>query len=122
MRIDDRRVNGRVTLEQEDIIKPWMILICPPDVRWIDGIDENGNILPIPDSVAGAAIFAAANAFVQLALMVLVIDPDPKALPFPVYSFNKVTQVLTIDIDEIKAGHIMEIALPSGVVTVKSSK
>lgn len=29
MRIDDRRVNGRVTLEREDIIKPWMILIGP---------------------------------------------------------------------------------------------
>lgn len=122
MRIDDRRVNGRVTLEQEDIIKPWMILIAPLDAWWIDGIDENGHILQIPNSVAGAAIFAEAKAFVPLTLMVLAIDPDPKALPFPVYSFNISTNVLTIDIDEIKAGHIMEIALPSGVINMKSSK
>lgn len=99
-----------------------MILIGSLNVQWIDGVDENGNILQIPNSVAGAAIFAAANAFVPLTLMVIAIDPEPKALPFPAYSFNKITKVLTIDIDEIKAGHIMEIALPSGVITVKSSK
>lgn len=121
MRIDDRGVNGRVTLEREDIFKPWMILIDSMDAGWIDGVDENGKILQIPNSVAGAVIFAAANAFVPLALMVLVTSPMLKVLPFPVYSFNNITNVLTIDIDEIKAGHIMEIALPSGVITVKSS-
>ena len=124
MRIDDRRVNGRVTLEQEDLIKPWVILINPLSTQgglWIDSVDEKGNIRPIPDSVAGAAISAAINALVPLSLMVLVPEPEPKALPFPVYGFNALANVLTIDIDKIKAGHIVEIALPSGVITVKAS-
>lgn len=123
MRIDDRKVNGRVTLEREDIIKPWMILIDPQGRwgQWIDGVDEKGNLCKLPDSVAGAAISAAANAFIPLSLIVLKNDPEPVALPFPVYSFNNIANVLTIDIDRIMPGRIIKITLPSGVITVESS-
>lgn len=98
-----------------------MILIGPQGGQWIDGVDEKGHIRKLPDSVAGAAISAAANAYAPLSLMVLAMEPKPMALPFPVYSFNKFANVLTIDIDKIMAGHIMEITLPSGVITVTSS-
>lgn len=121
MRIDDRKVNGRITIEPGDIIKPWMILIDLQGGQWIDGVDENRRIRKIPDSMAGAAISAAANAFAPLSLMVLVMGPDPMVLPFPLYSFNQIANVLTIDIDKLMPNKTLEIALPSGSITVKDS-
>ena len=120
MRIDDRKVNGMVTFEQEDTIKPWMIFInAMGEGQWIDGVDEKKNPRTLPDSMAGAAISAAVNALVPVSLMVLATEPKPTAIPFPVYSFNAFANVLTIDIDKIMTGKILEIALPEGSITVK---
>lgn len=45
-----------------------------------------------------------------------------KVLSLPVYTVNKTAKTITIDIGELIAGITLEIALPSGHITVKESK
>lgn len=58
MKIDDRKVNGCITFERQDTIQTWTILISPTGGMWAAGIDEAGEFIKIPNSVAGAAIIA----------------------------------------------------------------
>lgn len=91
MRIDNRKVNGQITIEPEDTIRTWMIAVNGQTAFWftIMLIETSGNV---------------------------------KVLPMPAYTFNQGITKLTVDIGEIMAGHTLEIALPSGVITIKESK
>lgn len=98
MRIDNRKVNGQITIEPEDTIPTWMIAINGQTAFWFTGGDETANLIELPAGVAGAHIKTTVTAF----------DPG-------------ITK-LSIDIGEIMAGHTLEIALPSGVIIIKDSK
>lgn len=119
MKIDNRKVNGRITFEREDTIQTYTIVAGPEGGVWAYGMDEAGEIIKMPNSVAGAAIFAKLVTIDPI--LITVINPlgDIKTLPFPSYVFNNNTGMLSIDIDEIMTGKTLEIALPSGAITVK---
>lgn len=74
MRIDNRTVNGQITIDPEDII------------------------------------------------MTKEASGDRIVLPMPAYTVDSVTTKCSIDIGELIAGVILDIALPSGTITVKESK
>lgn len=120
MRIDDRKVNGRIVFEQGDIIRTWTIFVGPEGGMWIAGFDEHGEPVRIPNSVAGAAIL---EALMEPPILFTVMNPygEQKILPFPSYSINIDNTKLSIDIGEIMAGKALEIALPSGAITMKDA-
>lgn len=124
MRIDNRKVNDQITIEPEDTVRTWMIAVNGQNTYWFTGIDEQGNLLLLPAGVAGAHIKTTATAFdpVQFTIMLLEAGGNVKVLPMPVYTFDPGITKLSIDIGEIMAGHTLEIALPSGVITIKASK
>lgn len=125
MRIDNRRVNGRITFEKEDTIQQFAIVVNPAGGIWAAGVDKTKNIIKIPNSVAGAAIIAKLEKF-DLVLITVInminVQGTIKVLPFPSYDYNRSTGILSIDIGEIIPGTTMEITLPSGAITVKENQ
>lgn len=124
MKIDNRKVNGQITIEREDIIQAWTIMVHNQTAGWFAGIDKNGIPVPVPAQVAGAYIKTALAAVnpVQFAIMTYGTSGDLKTLPMAAYAVNQDNTKLSIDIGEIIAGVLLEIALPSGAITVKKSK
>ena len=124
MRIDARKVNGRITIEPEDIVRTWMIAVNGQKADWFAGIDGEESLILLPAGVAGAHIKTTVTAFdpVQFTIMLLETNGNVKVLPMPAYTFNPGITKLSIDIGELITGAILEIALPSGTITVKESK
>lgn len=124
MKIDNRAVNGRITIEPEDTIRTWMIAVNGQKADWFAGIDKEESLILLPAGVAGAHIKTTVTAFdpVQFTIMLLGTSGNVKVLPMPAYTFNPGVTKLSIDIGELIAGVILDIALPSGTITVKESK
>lgn len=127
MRIDNRRVNGRITIEQEDTIRTWTITVDGVDGQsafWLARFDETKRPVLLPDGVAGAHIKTTITAFdpVQFTIILFETSGNFKILPMPVYTVNHGITKLSIDIGELIAGAILDIDLPSGLITVKESK
>ena len=123
MRIDNRKVNGRIMLEPTDVINLWTIYCTGLTAQWLAGVDENKQPINIPDSMAGAYIKTALDAFTFVSFAVVAnTGTEQKVLSMPVYTITADNTKLSIDIGEIIAGVMLEIALPSGAITVKESK
>ena len=120
MRIDDRKVNGRIMLEPTDVINPWTIGVTGLFALWLAGVDEKYKPITIPNSVAGAYIKTAVDAFTPVHFVVAAnTATEQKILPMPVYTVDKEHTKLSIDIGEIMPGGMLEIALPSGSIVIK---
>lgn len=124
MRIDNRKVNGQITSEPEDTIRTWMIAVNGQNAFWFTGVDEMSNLIELPAGVAGAHIKTTVTTFdpVYFTIMLVETSGNVKVLPMPAYTFDQGITKLTVDIGEIMAGHTLEIALPSGAITIKESK
>lgn len=121
MKIDDRKVNGRITIDREDIICTWTVLVSPMGGVWVSEIDKKRQPVLIPDSVAGAFIDTAIKAFKPVFFTIMSEADGSKILPMPAFSLNVERTRLSIDIGEVITGKTLEIALPSVTITVKSS-
>lgn len=124
MKSDNRAVNGRITIEPEDTIRMWMIAVNGQKADWFAGINGEESLILLPAGVAGAHIKTTVTAFdpVQFTIMLLGTSGSVKVLPMPAYTFDPGITKLSIDIGELITGVILEIALPSGTITVKESK
>lgn len=124
MKIDNRAVNGRITIEPEDTIRTYMIAVNGQNAFWFTGVDETGNLIELPAGVAGAHIKTTVTAFdpVRFTIMLIETGSNVKVLSMPAYTFGMDITKLSVDIGEIRAGRILEIALPSDVITIKGSK
>lgn len=124
MRIDNSKVNGQITIDAEDTIRTWMIAVDGSNAFWFTGVDETANLIELPAGVAGAHIKTTVTAFdpVQFTIMLFGTSGNVKVLPMPAYTFDPGITKLSVDIGEIMAGNTLEIALPSGVITIKESK
>lgn len=124
MKIDNRTVNGRITIEQEDTIRTWTIAVDGQSADWFAGIDETKRPFLLPAEVAGAHIKTTLTAFVpvQFTIMLVGTSGNVKVLPMPAYTVDHGSTKLSIDIGELIAGVILDIDLPSGLITVKESK
>lgn len=124
MRIDDRKVNGRIQIEQEDTIRTWMIVVVGQSANWFAGIDETERLFLLPAGVVGAHIKTTLTALdpVQFTIVSFGTSGNVKILPMPAYTVNHGITELSIDIGELIAGVILDITLPSGLITVKESK
>lgn len=124
MKIDNRTVNGRITIEQEDTIRTWMITADGQSADWFAGIDETKRPILLPAGVAGAHIKTALTAFVPVQFTIVLdgASGNVKFLPMPAYTVDYGVTKLSIDIGELIAGVILDIDLPSGLITIKESK
>lgn len=122
MRIDNRKVNGRITIDREDTIETWYVMVTISGGVWFSEIDKKGEPIPIPDSVAGVSIFTSIRAFKPVFLTIVTNFDELKLLPMPAFSLDSEGTKLSIDIGELITGKTLEIALPSGTITVKSSQ
>lgn len=123
MRIDNRKVNGRITIDWQDLINVLTILVKGREAMWITGVDKTQEPIKLSASVAGTYIKTALDAFNPVYITVTMkTDTGFTVLPMPVYALSRTNDKLSMDIGELITGVILEIALPSGTITVKESK
>lgn len=91
---------------------------------WFAGIDETKRPFLLPAGVAGAHIKTIMTAFdpVQFTIMLFGTSGNVKILPMPAYTVDHGFTKLSIDIRELIAGAILDIDLPSGLITIKNPK
>lgn len=88
-------------------------------------IDKNHQpTFELSSGVAGSYIETAIKAYNPVEFMNFTkrTSGDIVVLPRPVYTVDYATTKCSIDIGELITGVILEIALPSGSITVKESK
>ena len=137
MRIDDRKVNGRIMIEATDAVQCFAIGVdrgfdedSKPITRNSAAVAAQLKILlgdhagpPVRFSVVesnGASVTVFTPVLYNVSL--LGTSGNVKVLPMPAYTFDPGITKLSIDIGELITGVILEIALPSGTITVKESK
>nr|DAE19165.1 MAG TPA: hypothetical protein [Siphoviridae sp. ctCUc43] len=125
MKIDNRKVNGRIMLDREDRLDTlyWIIYINGTAASWLGGIDAEGEQVTIPSHIAGSAIKASLQAYIPVFFMMAAhYSNGHRVLISPSYNISADTTKLVIDISEIMEGYYLEIALPTGNITVKQFK
>lgn len=119
MRIDNRKVNGRVLLDDLDPIDGFNILVNGTNAIW----EFLGS--PLDPGVAAKRLTAMLeDGAVPLGVrfcIVTVDGPSYKVHSPPVYTVNKIANTVTIDITALVANKKLTIALDTGVISVEST-
>lgn len=118
MRIDDRKVNGRVLLDALDPVDGFNILVESTGATW----QWRGS--PLDPEVAAIRLDAMLEDTVPLGVRFCITAAEGqsyKVLSLPVYTVNKTAKTITIDITALVADKKLTIALDTGVITVASN-
>lgn len=118
MRIDDRKVNGRIMLDALDSVDGFNILVESTGATW----QWRGS--PLDPAVAAIRLDAMLGDAIPLALRFCIFARDNqryKVLSLPVYTVDKTAKTITIDITALVADKKLTIALDTGVITVASN-
>lgn len=118
MRIDNRKVNGRVLLDDLDPVDGFNILINGDNIIW----EFRGS--PLDPGVAAKRLTATLeDGAVPLGVrfcIVAIDGPSYRVLSLPMYTVNKTANTVTIDITAFVANKQLKIALDTGDITVES--
>lgn len=118
MRIDNRKVNGRVSIDALDPVDGFNILVESTGATW----QWLGQ--PLDREVAALRLDAMLGDTVPLGVRFCIMAADAqsyKVLSLPVYTVNKTAKTITIDITALVADKKLTIALDTGVITVESN-
>lgn len=118
MRIDDRKVNGRVRLDALDPVDGFNILVESTGATW----QWLGS--PLDPAVAAIRLDAMLGDAIPLALRFCIFarqDQVYRVLSLPMYTVNLTAKTITIDIAALVADKKLTIALDTGVITVESN-
>lgn len=118
MRIDDCKVNGRVSIDALDPVDGFNILVESTGAHW----QWLGH--PLDPEVAALRLDAMLGDTVPLGVRFCITVAEGqiyKVLSLPVYTVNKTAKTVTIDIKALVADKQLTIALDTGVITVEST-
>ena len=119
MRIDERKVNGRVVLDDLDPVDGFNILINDANIIW----EFLGS--PLDPGVAAKRLTAMLeDGAVPLGVRFCIVAVDGssyKVLSLPPYTVNKIANTVTIDITALAANKKLTIALDTGDITAEST-
>lgn len=120
MRIDDRKVNGRVSLDALDPVDGLNILVESTGATW----QWRGSRLD--PEVAAIRLAAVLEDVIRipLALRFCIVVGEGnsfKVLSQPVYTVNGDARTITIDIKDLGADKKLTIAVDTGVITVDTN-
>ena len=119
MKIDDRKVNGRVLLDDLDSVDGFNILINGTNIIW----EFRGSPLD-PGVAAKRLTVMLEDGAVPLGVrfcIVAIDGPSYKVLSLPMYTVNKTANTVKIDITALAANKNMKIALDTGDITIEST-
>lgn len=118
MRIDDRKVNGRVSLDAVDPVDGFKIFINSDGATW-----SLGDSTVKPAVVAASIKRVLADSKVPFVRFYITIADASKRLILlqPSYELDDSETTITIDISAIVPDKKLTIALDTGVITVTSN-
>ena len=116
MRIDDRKVNGRIMVDASDVVNGFTIVIIEDEPVWVT--DSTGKSLLDP-SVAASDLNSLLDARIAPIRFTIIIANRPvyKVITSPNYT---ISDVITIDISPFVPGKELKIYLETGQLAVVS--
>lgn len=124
MRIDDRKVNGRVTIDPGDTVDSLTILLADEGPKWVTGFNPNASPIYASDSAVASVLKSALVTAQPLRFCVLnlALPGGGHVHPARAYAVTLDRTAITIDIDDILVGKVLRIAVATGAVTLENSK
>ena len=118
MRIDDRKVNGRVLLDALDPVDGFKIYINQDGAKWSMG---DSTVEPAVVATRIKRVLADSTA-PFLRFYITIADTDSVVvLSQPNYTFGDDKTTITIDIKAVVSGKTLSIALDTGDITFASN-
>lgn len=90
MRIDDRKVNGRLSIDATDIVEGSNIAILENDPKWVVGDQDTRNIIPIDPGIVVPPLSSYAESATDITLDIGALIPDKKL------TISRTTGVITM--------------------------
>lgn len=119
MRIDDRKVNGRVMIDALDPVDGFNITVVGDHAEWKRlgyALDPGAAVKRLNDMLDPDGIPLGVRFCITA-----IGNQSYKVLSLPVYTLNVTAKTITIDISALIADKKLTIALDTGVITVAST-
>lgn len=120
MRINDRKVNGRVWIDALDPVEGFSILIektsATANWQWL-GDPRDPELAALRLAMLGDTVPRFGVRFCITA----IADQIYRVLSLPVYTVDKIAKTVTIDITALVADRKLIISLDTGDITVESN-
>lgn len=121
MKIDNRKVNGRIPIEPSDTVDGLKILIYKPQnsVHWTTGFTKDNSMIQLSPAVAAAYLQNALRTVQAIRFIIMTVDMDGVDVwQFPVYRTTMNRDTISIDIDAIMAGKKLKITVLTGEIAL----
>lgn len=114
MRIDDRKVNGQITIDARDVVNGFTIVIMEDGPRWV--ADATGKNLLDP-RVAVSQLNSILDAGIMAIRFTIIIANKPvyKVITSPNYTIN---DGITIDVSAVVSDKVLKIDLTTGQISI----
>lgn len=125
MRIDDRKVNGQITIEPEDTVDGLKILLDTTGPKWVAGFNPDGSPIYARNAAVADKLNAALATLQPLHFIVMTINLlDAKGTVYPerAYDIALNRDTITIDVNDIKVGKKLKITVLTGAIELVDNK
>ena len=121
MKIDDRKVNGLITIEPSDTVDGLKILIDKATnlAQWMTGFTEDNSMIPLSPAVAAAYLQNTLRTLQSTRFIITTVSlAGAEVWQFPVYRVTMNRDTISIDIDAIMAGKKLKITVLTGEIAL----
>lgn len=123
MRIDNRKVNGRVTIDPDDVVDVFTILLVGGEAKWIASINPDAPLIYFSDAAVADKLKAALSTMQALRFSVIHVTlPGGSVYPERAYTVALDRASITIDVDDIMTGKKLKITVLTGAIELVDNK
>lgn len=119
MRIDDRKVNGRISIDATDIVEGFNIAILENDPKWVVWDQDTRNIIPIdPGIVVPRLISTIQRSRLTPLRFYLSMPSGEETRILSLSSYAETATDITLDIGALIPDKKLTISRTTGVITM----
>lgn len=119
MRIDDRRVNGKITIESGDVVDGIKIVMNDTEINYVAGFAPNMSPVILSDATVAAYLQTALATMQPLNFIIMDLNKQiGEGIVFPdrPYSCSLDRNTIYIDINDIIQGKRLKITVLTGAI------
>ena len=119
MRIDNRKVNGQITIEPGDTVDGLKILWNDTEINWISGFESDISPIILSDATAAAYLQTALATMQPLKFIIMrLVTLIGEGIVYPerTYSCSLDRKTIFIDVNDLQAGKKLKITVLTGAI------
>lgn len=121
MRIDDRKVNGRITIEATDAVQCFVIGVVNGAPAWIEGFDEDSKPITRNSAAVAAQLKILLGDHAGPPVRFSVVESNGASVTVftsVLYNVSTVTNTLTINLGGMTPNKEISVSLDTGAITI----